>query len=118
MKKTLAGIAAGIFCAGLAGCSGGGGGGGGGGTAGGGDTPLTYIGVTSAANLSATNAASVTANVVGSGDVSQAVSIAAVAPDSGTIDVGRVLERSVRAILRKPRTGKFTSAIPFDDNFD
>jgi len=119
MRKGLARVAAGLLVAALAGCSGGGGGGGGGGAggAGGSDTPLTYIGVTSAANISVTNAGSITANVVGSGDVSQAISLAAVAPESGTIDVGRALQRSVRA-LTKPRTAKFTSAIPFDENFD
>jgi uncharacterized repeat protein (TIGR01451 family) len=118
MRRALTAIAAGILCAGLTGCSGGGGGGGGsGGSVGGGDTPLTYNGVNTAANLSTTNAGSITANVVGSGDVSQAVSLAGVAPESGTVDVGRVVQRSVRA-LTKPRNGKLTSAIPFDDNFD
>src|ERR1051325_10183640 len=119
MRRALTAIAAGILCAGLTGCSGGGGGGGGGsgGSVGGGDTPLTYNGVNTAANLSTTNAGSITANVVGSGDVSQAVSLAGVAPESGTVDVGRVVQRSVRA-LTKPRKGKLTSAIPFDDNFD
>ena len=99
MRRALMAIAAGILCAGLTGCSGGGGGGGGsGGSVGGGDTPLTYNGVNTAANLSTTNAGSITANVVGSGDVSQAVSLAGVAPESGTVDVGRVVQRSVRAV--------------------
>jgi uncharacterized repeat protein (TIGR01451 family) len=121
MGRALAGLAAGILFVGLAGCSGGGGGGGGGaavGGGGGGDTPLAYIGNNNPATLTASNAGSVTANVVGSGDVAQAVSIAAIAPESGTIDVGRLLQRSVRAIFTKPRTGKLTSAIPFDENFD
>jgi uncharacterized repeat protein (TIGR01451 family) len=84
----------------LGACGGGGGGGDGGG--GGGAAPLSYVGNTNAAVITTTNAGPLTANVVSGGDATQAVNpTTSVAQpplaDGGMIELGRRLQRAVRA---------------------
>jgi hypothetical protein len=84
----------------LAACGGGGGGGGGSGSAGGsgGDTPLTYMGKTTAAVIATTNAAFLTANIVGGADTSNAfTSAAAGTGGDGVTELEKRLTRAVRA---------------------
>jgi len=92
MKRALAGLAAGVFCVGLAACSGGGGGGGGGGAA-----PLVYTGNTNPAVIGTSNAAVLTANASDT--------------DSGA-DVAGAFTSSL-APSREPQTGQGPGAVPW-----
>lgn len=89
MRRTIRAIVY-ALSAGLAACGGSGGGGGSSSGGGGGSMPptgpLVYSGATSAAVISPTNAAKITANVVGSGD---AAGISAVAGVSATVAPGQ-----------------------------
>ncbi len=88
----------------LGACGGGGGGDGGGG---GSTAPLSYVGNTNAAVITTTNAGPLTAHVVSGGDSTQAVNpTTSVAQpplaDGGVVDLGRRLQRAVRASAAQP----------------
>ena len=120
VSRSLARATAALVLGVLTGCGGGGGDGGSGG-GGGGGAPLAYSGNTSPAVITTSNAAQLTGNVVGGGDVSAATSglTGGTAADAGqgALDVGRRLNRSVRAIHAKRADGspQLRSAIPIDD---
>jgi hypothetical protein len=123
MRTALAVIAAGIVCAGLAGCSGGGGGGGGGGS-GGGDTPVSYTGNTNPAAISESNAALLAAaatNSAGTAEITGVVSSAASGSEpqqgEGITDVGRRIAHRVRTLSVKARAEARLTSVPFDQTF-
>lgn len=110
----------------LTACGGGGGGGGGvsvdgaeGGGGGGGTTgPVTYAGNTSPAIVTTSNAAQLTANLLGSGNSSSAVSSLASSADSrdGQADIARRLNRAVRqTVVRSSAMRNPGSAIAVDE---
>jgi hypothetical protein len=118
MSKALAGLAAGMFFVGLAGCSGGGGGGGGGGT----QAPLQYTGNSNPAFITETNAGVLAANATNTtagADVAGAFSSAAPGSESptgqGLIDVGRRLAHRAQAIAAKPRTDSRLNSVPVNE---
>lgn len=93
--------AAGVLLAALTACGGGGGGGDG---AGGGSAPLQYSGNSSAASLSTSNAAAISANAIGAGSgiagtISGISGTSADAAGDGQVDIGRRLVRTVRATV-------------------
>ena len=112
IQRTFARIAALGFPGILAAC--GGGGGGGGNSAGGasGPTPLVYAGKTTPAVISATNAAELTANIVGGAGTSSAFSGVAPVPEGGGVtELDRRLIRAIRAraSVPKPASRQLTS---------
>ena len=112
IQPTFARIAALGFAGILAAC--GGGGGGGGNSAGGasGPTPLVYAGKTTPAVISATNAAELTANIVGGAGTSSAFSGVAPVPEGGGVtELDRRLIRAIRAraSVPKPASRQLTS---------
>jgi|SoiMethySBSTD1v2_1073268.scaffolds.fasta_scaffold97877_3 uncharacterized repeat protein (TIGR01451 family) len=119
MRKLLAGIAAGMFVVGLAGCSGGGGSGGGGG----GQAALQYTGNTNPAVISTSNAAVLTgtaSNTESGADVAGA--FGSVTPSQGpqtgdgsAADVPRRAARRVLAAAAKPTTNTSPTAVPVNE---
>jgi hypothetical protein len=118
MQLTFARIAALGLAGTLAACGGGGGGGGnsGGGSGRAGDTPLSYSGKTTPAVITTTNAAQLTANIVGG--VNPTGALSSVAPGSeggGAKELERQLTRAIRARPSILRSGsRRVTAEPFD----
>lgn len=107
-KSRSARIAALLFAGILAACGGGGGGGDGGG--GGGPAPLVYSGNSSPAVITTSNAAQLTANVLGGANASGAISgVATEAESSGARELGRRLTSAVRATPLRPGSRPLTS---------
>jgi hypothetical protein len=111
-------IAFSILLGALAGCGGGGGDGGGGGGegagAGGGaspQSPLVYSGNTNRAVITTSNAAQLTANILGGTESAAAVSVAMATDESGARKVARRLNGALRATpsLSGPRVPTLTS---------
>jgi hypothetical protein len=103
----------------LAACGGGGGGGGGnsgGAGGGGGDTPLSYTGKTTPAVITTTNAAQLTANIVGGATPTGALS--SVAPGSEAGGAKELDRRLIRAIRARPSLLRSGSRRLTSDPFD